>query len=109
MNDNPRMINLFWTDARLQRAVAIRSRGLTWEQVAHELTDEFGVQITASSVNAAVRESGLEKTARKHVRKPGKAERPCMVCMRPFVSSGPGNRLCGYCSRMAASFPAQFQ
>ena len=109
MNDNPRKIGFFWTDARLQRAVAIRNAGVTWKQVAEELTDEFGVQITASSVNAAVRESGLEKPVRKHVRKPGKAERPCMVCARPFVNSGPGHRLCGYCAKTAASYPAQFQ
>lgn len=32
----------------------------------------------------------------KYVR-PGERERPCLRCRQPFMSHGPGNRLCCHC------------
>lgn len=35
-------------------------------------------------------------TGVKYVR-PAEQERPCLRCGKPFMSHGPGNRLCGDC------------
>lgn len=35
-------------------------------------------------------------TGVKYVR-PAARERPCLRCRRPFMSEGPGNRLCSEC------------
>jgi len=29
--------------------------------------------------------------------RPAEQERPCLRCRKPFMSHGPGNRLCGDC------------
>lgn len=34
--------------------------------------------------------------------RPPPAERPCLRCRQPFLSDGPGNRMCGPCKTKLA-------
>lgn len=86
-----------WRGGRLEDFVAMWNAGRSLDEIAHR----FGISREAAYARATrLRRDGLDLERRVH-REQGReaAQRRCLGCGEPFMSSHPGNRLCWSCAQ----------
>lgn len=99
-----------WTDADIQQLRELFEAGATNPEITAKLGRTYASIRNKASDLGLYRIRILGPTPKPAARTPppqptlGPKEKRCLTCMKPFISAGPHNRLCGHCRTLSYPF-----